>query len=70
MALVYKFKKLIGRDDFPFKIAVSKIIHVLSKRIGCNMNAMRQSAILDFTQLLLMHTILSSIAIYIMMAPT
>ena len=43
--LVYKFKKLIGRNDFPFQFR--KIITCYG-RIGYNLNAMRQSAFLVF----------------------
>ena len=41
--LVYKFKKIVGRADF----SVRKII-VRYKRIGYNINIMRQSACLAF----------------------
>ena len=43
--LVYKFKKLIGRDDFSFQFR--KII-TRHRRIGYNLNVMRQSAGLIF----------------------
>ena len=43
--LVYKFKKLIGRDDFSFKFR--KII-TRYRRIGYNLNVMRQSACFVF----------------------
>ena len=43
--LVYKFKKLIGRNDFSFQFR--KII-TRYRRIGYNVNVMRQSACLDF----------------------
>ena len=43
--LVYKFKKIVGRADFSDQFR--KII-VRFKRIGCNMNIMRQSACLVF----------------------
>ena len=42
--LVYKFKKLIGRNDFTFQFR--KIISY--RRIGYNLNVMRQSAYLVF----------------------
>ena len=41
--LVYKFKKLIGRNDFSFQFR--KII-TRYRRIGYNLNVMRQSACL------------------------
>ena len=43
--LVYKFKKLIGRNDFSFQFR--KII-TRYRRIGYNSNVMRQSACLVF----------------------
>ena len=43
--LVYKFKKLIGRNDFSFQFR--KII-TRYRRIGYNLNVMRQSACLVF----------------------
>ena len=43
--LVYKFKKLIGRNDFSFQFR--KII-THYRRIGYNLNVMRQSACLVF----------------------
>ena len=43
--LVYKFKKLIGRNDFSFQFR--KII-TCYRRIGYNLNVMRQSACLVF----------------------
>ena len=43
--LVYKFKKLIGSNDFSFQIR--KII-TRYRRIGYNLNVMRQSACLVF----------------------
>ena len=45
--LVYKFKKLIGRSDFSFQFR--KII-TRYRRIGYNLNVMRQSACLVLTQ--------------------
>ena len=47
--LVYKFKKLIGRNDFSFQFR--KII-TRSRRIGYNLNVMRQSACLVFNQIM------------------
>ena len=44
--LVYKFKKLIGRNDFSFQFR--KII----RRIGYNLNVMRQSAYLVFNPIM------------------
>ena len=41
--LVYKFKKIVGRNDFPDQFR--KII-IRYKRIGYNMNVMRQTACL------------------------
>ena len=46
--LVYKFKKLIGRKDFSFQLR--KII-TRNRRIGYNLNTMRQSACLVFNQI-------------------
>ena len=43
--LVYKFKKLIGSNDFSFQFR--KII-TRYRRIGYNLNVMRQSACLVF----------------------
>ena len=43
--LVYKFKKIVGRADFSDQF---KKIIVRYKRIGCNINIMRQSACLVF----------------------
>ena len=43
--LVYKFKKLIGRNDFSFQFR--KII-THNRRIGYNLDVMRQSACLVF----------------------
>ena len=40
--LVYKFKNIIGRNDFSF----------LYRRIGYNLNVMRQSACLVFNQIM------------------
>ena len=48
-ALVYKFKKLIGRDDFSFQFR--KII-TRYRRIGYNLNVMRQSACLVFNPIM------------------
>ena len=39
--LVYKFKKLIGRNDFSFQF---RNIITRYRRIGYNLNVMRQSA--------------------------
>ena len=47
--LVYKFKKLIGRKDFSFQFR--KII-TLYRRIGYNLNVMRQSACLVFNPIM------------------
>ena len=47
--LVYKFKKLIGRTDFSFHFR--KII-TRYKRIGYNLNVMRQSACLVFNPIM------------------
>ena len=41
--LVYKFRKIIGKNDFPYHF---KKIIVRYKKIGYNINVMRQSAIL------------------------
>ena len=43
--LVYKFKKLIGRNDFsfPFRKIITRY-----RRTGYNLNIMRQSACLGF----------------------
>ena len=43
--LVYKFKKLLGRNNFPFQF---RNIVICYKRIGYNLNFMRQSACLVF----------------------
>ena len=43
--LIYKFKKIVGRADFPDQF---KKIIVRYKRIGYNINIMRQSACLVF----------------------
>ena len=48
--LVYKFKKIVGRTDFPDQFR--KII-VRYKRIGYNINIMRQSACLVFTPIII-----------------
>ena len=47
--LVYKFKKLIGRNDFSFEFR--KII-TRYRRIGYNLNVMRQSACLVFNPIM------------------
>ena len=47
--LVYKFKKLIGINDFSFQFR--KII-TRYRRIGYNLNVMRQSACLVFNQIM------------------
>ena len=47
--LVYKFKKLIGINDFPFQFR--KII-TRYRRIGYNLNVMRQSACLVFNPIM------------------
>ena len=44
--LVYKFKKLIGSNDFSFQFR--KKIITRYRRIGYNLNVMRQSACLVF----------------------
>ena len=41
--LVYKFRKLIGKNDFPYHF---KTIIVRYKKIGNNINVMRQTACL------------------------
>ena len=46
---VYKLKKLIGRNDFSFQFR--KII-TRYRRIGYNLNVMRQSACLVFNQVI------------------
>ena len=48
--LVYKFKKLIGRKDFSFQFR--KII-TRYRRIGYNLNVMRQSACLAFNPIMI-----------------
>ena len=48
--LVYKFKKLIGRNDFSFQFR--KII-ARYRRIGYNLNVMRQSACLVFNPIMI-----------------
>ena len=48
--LVYKFKKLIGRKDFPFQFR--KII-TRYRRIGYNLNVMRQPALLVFNPIMI-----------------
>ena len=58
--LVYKFKKLIGKNDFSFQFR--KII-TRYRRIGYNLNVMRQSACLvSLTQSWLITMLPSSIA--------
>ena len=57
--LVYKFKKLIGSNDFSFQFR--KII-TRYRRIGYNLNVMRQSACLVLTQSWLITTLPSLIA--------
>ena len=47
--LVYKFKKLIGSNDFSFQFR--KII-IRYRRIGYNLNVMRQSACLVFNPIM------------------
>ena len=47
--LVYKFKTLMGRNDFSFQFR--KII-TRYRRIGYNLNVMRQSACLVFNQIM------------------
>ena len=41
--LVYKFRKITGKNDFPYHF---KKIIVRYKKIGCNINVMRQTACL------------------------
>ena len=41
--LVYKFRKIIGKNDFPYHF---KKISVRYKKIGYNINVMRQTACL------------------------
>ena len=48
--LIYKFKKLIGRNDFSFQFRKKNI--TLYKRIGYNLNVMRQSACLVFNPIM------------------
>ena len=43
--LVYKFRKIIGKNDFPYHF---KKIVVRYKKIGYNINVMRQTACLVF----------------------
>ena len=47
--LVYKFKKLIGINDFSFQF---RKIMTRYRRIGYNLNVMRQSACLVFNPLM------------------
>ena len=47
--LVYKFKKIIGRNDFTFQF---RKIMTRYRRIGYNLNVMRQSACLGFTPIM------------------
>ena len=42
--LVYKFRKIIGKNDFPYHF---KKIVVRYRKIGYNINVMRQTACLD-----------------------
>ena len=46
--LVYKFKKLIGRNDFSFQLKN----HNTLQRLGYNLNVMRQSACLVFNPII------------------
>ena len=39
--LVYKFRKIIGKNDFPYH---SKKMIVLYKKIDCNIDVLRQTA--------------------------
>ena len=48
--LIYKFKKLIGRNDYSFQYR--KIIITRYRRIGYNLNVMRQSACLVFNPIM------------------
>ena len=52
--LVYKFKKIVGRSDFSDQFR--KII-VRYKRIGYNINIMRQSACLVFNPITVNNTV-------------
>ena len=45
--LVYKFRKIIGKNDFPYHF---KKIIVRYKKIGYNVNVMRQTACLAVNQ--------------------
>ena len=47
--LVYKFKKIVGRPDFSDQIRKIIIRH---KRIGYNLNVMRQSACFVFNPIM------------------
>ena len=47
--LVYKFKKLIGRNDFFFQF---RKITARYRRIGYNLNVMQQSACLVFNAIM------------------
>ena len=47
--LVYKFKKLIGRKDISFQF---RLIITRYRRIGYNLNVMRQSACLVFNPII------------------
>ena len=47
--LVYKFKKLIGRNDFSIQ---SRKIKTRYRRIGYNLHVMRQSACLGFNPIM------------------
>ena len=65
--LVYKFKKLKGRNDFSFQIR--KII-TRYRRIGYNLNVMRQSACLVFNPVMVFNCTPVGRASDYMMAPT
>ena len=47
--LVYKFNKLIGRNDFYFQFGN---IIIYYRRIGCNLHVMRESVCLVFNQIM------------------
>ena len=57
--LFYKFKKLIGRNDFSFQIR--KFI-TRYRRMGYNLNVMRQSACLVSNQIMVLTMLPSLIA--------
>ena len=65
--LVYKFKKLIGRNDFSFQFR--KII-TCYRRIGYNLKVMRQSACLVFNPIMVVNCTAEVRASDSMMAPT